>query len=39
MSAAVVEACTVIDLLDPDGRKRLARLKHKVFTLCEFEGD
>ena len=29
----------VIDLPDLGGRKRLTKLKHKVFTLCEFEGD
>ena len=31
--------CVVIDLPDLGGRKRLEKLKHKVFTLCEFEGD
>ena len=35
----VVECCAVIDLPDLGGRKRLQKLKHKVFTLCEFEGD
>jgi hypothetical protein len=29
----------VIDLPDLGGSKRLTKLKHKVFTLCEFEGD
>ena len=35
----IVECCFVIDLPDLGGRKRLERLGHKVFTLCEFEGD
>ena len=35
----VVECCFVIDLPDLGGRKRLERNGHKVFTLCEFEGD
>jgi len=39
MGGIVVECCAVIDLPDLGGRKRLAKLKHKVFTLCEFEGD
>jgi len=39
MGGTVIECCAVIDLPDLGGRKRLAKLKHKVFTLCEFEGD
>jgi len=39
MGAKVVEVCAVIDLPDLGGRARLEKLKHKVFTLCEFEGD
>jgi adenine phosphoribosyltransferase len=39
MGGAVVEVCAVIDLPDLGGRKRLEKLRHKVFTLCEFEGD
>ena len=35
----IVECCFVIDLPDLGGRKRLERHGHKVFTLCEFEGD
>jgi len=35
----VVECCFVIDLPDLGGRARLEKLKHKVFALCEFEGD
>ena len=35
----VLEVCAVIDLPDLGGRARLEKLKHKVFTLCEFEGD
>jgi len=29
----------VIDLPDLGGKKRLEKLGHKVFALCEFEGD
>ena len=39
MGGKVVECCAVIDLPDLGGRKRLAKLRHKVYTLCEFEGD
>ncbi len=39
VGGTVVEVCAVIDLPDLGGRKRLEKLKHKVFTLCEFEGD
>ena len=39
MGGSVVEVCAVIDLPDLGGRKRLEKLKHKVFALCEFEGD
>jgi adenine phosphoribosyltransferase len=35
----IVECCFVIDLPDLGGRKRLEKLGHTVFTLCEFEGD
>jgi len=35
----VVECCFVIDLPDLGGKKRLEKLGHKVFALCEFEGD
>lgn len=35
----VVECCFVIDLPDIGGRKRLENKGHKVFALCEFEGD
>ena len=35
----VVECCFVIDLPDLGGRKRLEKDGHKVFALCEFEGD
>jgi adenine phosphoribosyltransferase len=35
----IVECCFVIDLPDLGGRKRLEKLGHGVFTLCEFEGD
>jgi adenine phosphoribosyltransferase len=36
---SIVECCFVIDLPDIRGRARLERLGHKVFALCEFEGD
>jgi len=39
MGATIVECCFVIDLPDLGGRKRLEGLGHKVFSLCEFEGD
>lgn len=39
MGGKVVEVCAVIDLPELGGRARLEKLKHKVFTLCEFEGD
>ncbi|WP_435627133.1 adenine phosphoribosyltransferase [Candidatus Ferrigenium straubiae] len=39
MGGTVVECCFVIDLPDVGGRKRLEKLGHKVFALCEFEGD
>jgi adenine phosphoribosyltransferase len=29
----------MIDLPDIDGRARLEKRGHKVFALCEFEGD
>lgn len=35
----VVECCFVIDLPDIGGRKRLEMKGHKVFALCEFEGE
>jgi adenine phosphoribosyltransferase len=39
MNGQVVECCFVIDLPDLGGRKRLEDMNHKVFALCEFEGD
>ena len=39
MGGIVVECCFVIDLPDIGGRTRLEKLGHKVFALCEFEGD
>ena len=39
MGGVVVECCFVIDLPDVGGRERLEKLGHKVFALCEFEGD
>lgn len=35
----IVECCFVIDLPDLGGSKRLGRHGHKVFSLCEFEGE
>jgi len=35
----IVGCCFIIDLPDIGGRARLERLGHKVFALCEFEGD
>ena len=39
MGGKIVECAFVIDLPDLGGRKRLEKLKHKVFALSEFEGD
>jgi adenine phosphoribosyltransferase len=35
----IAECCFVIDLPDLGGTKRLQKMGHKVFALCEFEGD
>lgn len=39
MGGKIVECCFVIDLPDLRGRARLEKQGHKVFALCEFEGD
>jgi adenine phosphoribosyltransferase len=39
IGGSIVECCFVIDLPDVGGRKRLEKHGHKVFALCEFEGD
>jgi adenine phosphoribosyltransferase len=39
MGGEVVECCFIIDLPDIGGRARLEKHGHKVFALCEFEGD
>jgi len=39
MGGEIVECCFIIDLPDIGGHKRLEKLGHKVFALCEFEGD
>lgn len=39
MGGEIVECCFVIDLPDIGGRTRLEKAGHKVFALCEFEGD
>ncbi len=35
----LIECCFVIDLPDLGGSKKLQKLGHKVFSLCEFEGE
>lgn len=39
MGGKIVECCFMIDLPDIGGRARLEKRGHKVFALCEFEGD
>jgi len=39
MGGKIVECCFIIDLPDIGGRARLEKHGHKVFALCEFEGD
>ncbi|MGA8146227.1 MAG: adenine phosphoribosyltransferase [Gallionellaceae bacterium] len=39
MGGQIVECCFIIDLPDIGGRTRLEKHGHKVFALCEFEGD
>jgi adenine phosphoribosyltransferase len=39
MGGKIVECCFVIDLPDLGGRKRLEKMGHKVFAMCDFEGD
>jgi adenine phosphoribosyltransferase len=39
MGGNIVECCFMIDLPDIGGRKRIEKRGHKVFSLCEFEGD
>ncbi len=39
MGGKIVECCFIIDLPDIGGRARLEQHGHKVFALCEFEGD
>ena len=39
VGGVIVECCFVIDLPDIGGRKRLENKGHKVFALCEFEGE
>lgn len=39
MGGVIVECCFIIDLPDIGGRARLEKHGHKVFALCEFEGD
>lgn len=39
MGGEVVECCFVVDLPDLGGRAKLEKHGHKVFALCEFEGD
>jgi hypothetical protein len=39
MDGKIVECFFIIDLLDIGGHARLEKHGHKVFALCEFEGD
>ncbi len=39
MGGKIVECCFIIDLPDIGGHARLEQHGHKVFALCEFEGD
>jgi adenine phosphoribosyltransferase len=39
MGGKIVECSFIIDLPDIGGRARLEKHGHKVFALCEFEGD
>ena len=39
MGGKIVECCFIIDLPDIGGHARLEKHGHKVFALCEFEGD
>lgn len=39
MGGEIVECAFMIDLPDIGGRRRLEKHGHKVFALCEFEGD
>ena len=39
MGAEIIECCFVINLPDIGGSKRLEKMGHKVFALCEFEGE
>ncbi len=39
LGGQVVECCFVVDLPDLGGNKRLTGMGHKVYALCEFEGD
>ncbi len=39
MGGEIVECTFIIDLPDIGGRARLEKNGHKVFALCEFEGD
>ncbi len=39
MGGKIVECCFIIDLPDIGGRARLEKHGHRVFALCEFEGD
>jgi len=39
MGGEIIECCFIIDLPDIGGHARLEKHGHKVFALCEFEGD
>lgn len=39
MGGVVVECCFVVDLPEVGGRARLEKHGHKVFSLCQFDGE
>jgi adenine phosphoribosyltransferase len=39
LGGEIVEACFVINLPELGGRKRIEKMGHGVFSLCEFEGE
>lgn len=39
LNANIVEVTAIIDLPDLGGSKKLKELGHKVYAMCEFEGD
>ena len=39
LGGELVEACFIVDLPELHGRERIEKMGHKVFALCEFEGE